>query len=161
MSQKNQIALVMPAAELANINNLVAQLKTAVAPYIHSLTPSEIGSLFKMGDKTVAFVDKIKDYTVSNPEFIPTDMMNVTDFNVDYDAVKALMPVLKSINQISTDLKDTLILCGNEALEPAMMYYGNVGFKAKNGVASAKPIYEDLKKRFPGRAKKNTPPPTV
>lgn len=156
MSQKNQIAIVIPAADLANINNLVAQLKTAIAPYIHALTADEIKGMLKMGDKTVAFVDKVKDYTVSNPEFIPTDMMSVADFNIDVEALKTLAPVAKNINQISADLQDTLILCGNEAFVPALMYYGNIKFKASNGVASAKPIYEDLKKRFPGRGPKTT-----
>jgi hypothetical protein len=154
MSQKNQIAINIPAADLANINSLVSQLKTALAPYVHALTADEIKSISKMGDKTVAFVDKVKDYTTSNPEFVPANIMSVADFVVDVNAVKTLSPISKSIGQINDDLQDTLILCGNEALVPALMYYGNVKFNAANGVASAKTIYEDLQKRFPGRSKK-------
>ncbi len=159
MSQKNEIAIQIPSADLANINQLVAQLKTAVAPYIQGLTPDEIAGMAKMGDKTVAFVDKVKDYTDSNPEFVPANMMNVADFKIDVAAVVALAPVSKSINQISDDLKDTLMLCGNEAFIPALMYYGNVKFNASQGVASAKTIYEDLKKRFPGKGSKKATQP--
>lgn len=156
MSQKNQIAINIPADELANIHALVAQLKTALAPYVQALTATEVKGISKMGDKTVAFVEKVKDYTVSNPEFIPTNSMNVNDFLVDFNAVKTLAPVLKNISQINDDLEDTLMLCGNEALVPALMYYGSVKFNANNGVASAKTIYEDLQKRFPGRSKKTS-----
>lgn len=102
-----------------------------------------------MGDKTVAFVDKVRDYTVSNPEFILKEGMNVEDFNVDVDAVKTLIPLFKIVSQITTDLQDSIMLSCNEALIPALMYYRSVQLNAKNGVASAKTIYEDLKKRFP------------
>ncbi|MBC7495105.1 MAG: hypothetical protein H7221_08875 [Flavobacterium sp.] len=160
MSQKNAIAVVIPAAQLTIITGLITQLKTALAPYIHALTPDEIKGIAKMGDKTVAFVDKIKDYTVTNPEFVPANMINVADFNVDVNAVNVLAPVSKSVNQIAADLEDTLMLCGNEALIPALIYYGNVKFNASNGVASAKTIYEDLQQRFPGRGKSKKSNPT-
>jgi len=159
MSQKNEISIQIPPADLAKINQLILELKTALAPFIIGLTPDEIAGMAKMGDKTVAFVDKVKDYTDSNPEFVPTNMMNVADFKIDVAAVVALAPVSKSINQISDDLKDTLILSGSEALIPALMYYGNVKFNASQGVASAKTIYEDLKKRFPGRGSKKSAQP--
>jgi glucan phosphoethanolaminetransferase (alkaline phosphatase superfamily) len=62
MSQKNAIAVVIPAAQLTVITGLITQLRTAIAPYIHALTADEIKGIAKMGDKTVAFVDKVKDY---------------------------------------------------------------------------------------------------
>lgn len=161
MTQKNEIAVVIPEAELQNINNLISQLKAALAPYIHSLTASEISSLLKMGDKTVAFVTKVKEYTTTNPEFVP-NFMSVSDFIVDVNAVNTIAPIQKNVKQIATDLNDTLILSGNEALIAALIYYNSVKFNASQGVASAKTIYEDLKKRFPGRgtsksATKNNP----
>jgi hypothetical protein len=160
MTQKNEISIEIPQAELAKINDLATQLKAAIAPYIIGLTKKEIAGIFKMGDKTVAFVSKVKDYSTTNPEFVP-NFMSVVDFIVDVDAVNALSPVSKSIKQINTDIDDTLMLCGSEALTAALMYYRNVKFNADQGVASAKPIYEDLKKRFPGKSKKQTPPPTT
>ncbi len=157
MTQKNEIAVVIPQAELDNINSLLAQLKTAVAPYVHALTNSEIAGIAKMGDKTVAFVSKVKDYTTTNPEYVP-NFMSVSDFIVDVNAVTTLSPIMKSIKQITDDLNDTMMLSGNEALVAALNYYGNVRYNANEGQASAKTIYEDLKKRFPGRGKtsKNT-----
>lgn len=153
MTQKNEIAVVIPQADLEQINNLLTQLKAALAPYLHPLTAEEIKTIVKMGDKTVAFVNKVKDYTITNPEYTP-GFMSVPDFNVDIDTVNQLTPLNKSIQQLSDDLNDTTIMAGNEALVAALMYYGNVKFNASQGQASAKTIYEDLKKRFPGRSKK-------
>ena len=153
MTQKNEIAVVIPQADLEQITNLLTQLKAALAPYLHPLTADEIKSIAKMGDKTVAFVNKVKDYTLTNPEYTPA-FMSVPDFNVDIDTVNQLTPIYKSLQQISDDLNDTCILAGNEALMAALMYYGNVKFNASQGQASAKSIYEDLSKRFPGRTKK-------
>jgi hypothetical protein len=112
MSQKNQIAIVIPDAELQNINSLIAQLKAALAAYVHKLTNDQIGALLKMGDKTVNFVSKVKDYTETNPKFVP-NFMNVEDFIIDVNAVNKLSPVAKNIKQIDADLSDTIILAGN------------------------------------------------
>jgi hypothetical protein len=157
MTQKNEIAVTIPPAELAKINGLLSELKTAIAPYIHPLTKEQIASITKMGDKTVAFVSKIKDYTTTNPEYVP-NFMSVQDFVVDTEAVNTLSPILKTVKQLSDDLNDTITLSGNEALVAALLYYGSVRYNASQGQASAKTIYEDLKKRFPSRGKaKETP----
>jgi hypothetical protein len=154
MTQKNEIAVVIPPAELATINQLLSDLKTAIAPYIHPLTKEDIAGITKMGDKTVAFVSKVKDYTTTNPEYVP-DFMSVPDFIIDTNAINTLSPILKSVQQITDDLRDTVILSGNEALVAALLYYGNVRYNSGAGQASAKTIYEDLKKRFPKRGKSN------
>jgi hypothetical protein len=156
MSQKNEIAVVIPQSELEKINSMLVELKTAIAPYVHALTKEDIKGIAKMGDKSVAFVSKVKDYTSTNPEYVP-DFMNVADFNIDVTAVASLSPLAKMVKQISNDLADTMMLSGNEALVAALLYYGNVRYNAKVGQTSAKTIYEDLKKRFPqgGKAVKN------
>jgi hypothetical protein len=158
MSQKNEIAVVIPQPELDKINELVAELKKAIAPYVHALTKDEIKGITKMGDKTVAFVSKIKDYTGTNPEYVP-NFMSVPDFVVDVNAVNTLSPLAKTIKQINDDLADTIMLSGSEALVAALVYYGSVKYNASQGQASAKTIYEDLKKRFPqgGKGSKNKP----
>jgi hypothetical protein len=113
-----------------------------------------------MGDKTVAFVDKVKNYTVTNPEYVP-NFMSVPDFIIDVNAVNALSPVAKTVQQINADLVDTIMISGNEALVAALVYYNSVKYNASQGQVSAKTIYEDLKQRFPGRTKKQIPPPIV
>jgi hypothetical protein len=60
-------------------------------------------------------------------------------------------------NQISSDINDTVTLAGSEALQSAMLYYGQVKEAHNKGIPTAKPIYEDLSVRFSKRAKKLKP----
>lgn len=157
MTQKNEISIAITPNDLAEINDHLTKVKQILAPYMHPLTVDEIAGLAKMGDKSVAFVNKVMDYTVSNPEFVPTDVMDVAEFKIDTAAMNTINPVHKVVTQIESDLNDTLILCGSESYIASLIYYRNVRNKAAEGVASAKAIYEDLKERYPGRGKKTNP----
>jgi hypothetical protein len=46
-------------------------LEEKLMPYLIALTPSQRLELPKMSDKTLPFVEKIKEYFVTAPEFIP------------------------------------------------------------------------------------------
>lgn len=100
-----------------------------------------------MGDKTVATVQKTKSYVVTNPEFVPSYMDKV-EFLKDEAVITQLKPIVNLANQLSSDVDDTIMLCGVEALASALFYYGQVREANSKGVPTAKPIYEDLSERF-------------
>jgi hypothetical protein len=152
MAQQNQIAVAIPAAELQNINTLITQLKTALAPYSIALSAEDRRNIPKMGDKTVAFVDKVKDYAQSHPQLVPT-FMNVPDLNVDIAAVQQLNPLVNAIEQILAGVDNSRLLSGSEAYAASTIFYQSVKQAAKNKVADAELIFEDLKKRFPTTSK--------
>jgi hypothetical protein len=159
MSQQNLVNVTIPAAKLQTIKGLVEQLKTELAPYVTTLTEEERMSVLKLGDKSVAFVNKVKDYTVSNPEFVPP-FLSLPDLLTDITAVDELTPILQGLQQITSNVDDTVMLSGSEAFIGSLMYYNAVKFGDKTGIANAKLIFEDLKKRFPGRGgNKNLPEP--
>lgn len=157
MSQKNQIAVSIPDAELQNIAKLVTDLQKAVAPYVITLTPENRHSLLKMSDKSVAFVVKNLEYTKTNPEFVPP-FLSVTDMEADVNAIEQLRPLFKEIQQITDNLDDTLMLSGSEAFNAALLYYNNVKQAIKGNVPGAKTIYEDLSKRYTGRTTTSSTP---
>lgn len=74
--------------------------------------------------------------------------MDKSEFLKDEKVVTQLSPVVNLANQISSDADDTLMLAGSEALESALLYYGQVREANSKGVPTAKPIYEDLSERF-------------
>ncbi|MFC6267830.1 hypothetical protein [Frigoriflavimonas asaccharolytica] len=123
------------------------KVKAALAPYLQGLTDKEKQSLFKMGDKTVATVQKVKSYTSTNPEFNP-NYMDLAEFVKDEIVVTQLDPLVNLCNQLASDLSDTMTLAGSEALKASLMYYGAVKEAESKGVATAKPIYDDLSQRF-------------
>lgn len=100
-----------------------------------------------MGDKTVATVQKVKSYMDTNPEFIPA-YMNTAEFLKDEAVVSSLDPLGNLATQLASDIKDTMMLAGSEAIVGALLYYGTTKEAAAKGIVTAQPIYEDLSQRF-------------
>lgn len=87
------------------------------------------------------------DYAREDEKFLPpyTDLDEV---HKDWNAVKNLVPMLRDIKQIESNLNDTVMVAGSEAYLGALSYYNSVKYASKLNVADAKIIYEDLKQRF-------------
>ena len=147
MSTQNQINVEIPEAVITSVVKKLQDCRTELAPYLQGLTAKERKSFFKMGDKTVATVQKIESYVQSNPEFIPP-YMNTVDFVKDVTVVNQLEEINNLATQLATDVSDTRMLAGHEALVTGMFYYGMVKEAFTKGVATARAIYEDLQARF-------------
>ena len=156
MSTQNQISIEIPQTVITDVMQKLQECKAALAPYLQGLTAEERQSLFKMGNKTVATVQKTKSYVETNPEFVPA-YMNKVEFLKDEAVVSQLSPIANLASQLAIDVEDTVMLSGSEALQMAMLYYGQVKEAQSRGIPTAKPIYEDLKERFArGEYKKKT-----
>lgn len=153
MNAKNQISIEIPQAVIDTVTQKLQECKTALSPYLQGLTMEERISLFKMGDKTVATVQKTKSYVDTNPEFVPS-YMDKDEFLKDEAVVTVLNPIVNLANQLAADVNDTIMLAGSEALQAVMLYYGQVKEANSKGIVTAKPIYEDLSQRFIKRGKK-------
>ncbi len=158
MSNSNQVNMEIPAEVIVTALEKLNSVKRDLAPYMHALSNEDRQSLFKMGDKTLATVVKTQSFTVTNPEFVPS-YMNLNAFNQDIAVANQLRPILDLVNQLATDVSDTAMLAGSEALEQALMYYGQVREADSRKVESSRAIYEDLKPRFARRSKRNPPMP--
>jgi hypothetical protein len=147
MSTQNQISVEIPQEVINKVTEQLKDIKNQLAPYLQGLTAQERKEIFKMGDKTVATVSKVKSYMETNPEFVPA-YMNKEEFLKDESVVVQLAPNVNLLEQLHSDTADTAMLAGSEAILSAMLYYGTVKEASNKGVATAKPIYEDLKARF-------------
>ena len=150
MSQQNQLAVEIPAADLQNISKLISDLHAALAPFVITLSAEDRRGMLKMSDKSVSFVQKTLDYCNTNPEFIPA-FLSVPDMRVDINALSQLRPLLNQLQQITDNVDDTLMLSGSEAYAAALLYYNNVKQAQKANVPNAKTIYDDLSQRFVNR----------
>ena len=155
MAADNKSIVLMPAAVLTQITDLINQANAALQPYVTALTNEERKSIPKMSDKTQAFVEKTVGYVGSNPEFAPA-YMNTEGFAIDFTNTTGLDPIMKLAEQLYNNLNDTEMVAGSEAYVSALMYYNNVKQGDKNGIPAARSIYEDLQKRFPGRPKRQS-----
>lgn len=147
MPNENNINLEIPAEDLKKMIEAVNTLKSLSEKYLIALTPAERKNKLKMGDKSIPFVEKVLEYTKSNPKFV-TEFMDVKALENDFKSVLELSNLLRPIAQLQSGFNDTILLAGGEALSNALIYYGTVKQAAKNNVPDAKTIYEDLKKRY-------------
>lgn len=147
MSSQNQISIEIPQEIIDTVMSRLKECKHDLAPYLQGLTADERLSLFKMGNKTVATVQKTKSYMNTNPEFIPS-YMNTSEFFKDEKVASQLDPMSNLAKQLTSDIEDTVMLASSEALESALLYYGQVREAHSKGVPTAKTIYEDLSQRF-------------
>ncbi|MBL7729795.1 MAG: hypothetical protein JNM88_01345 [Chitinophagaceae bacterium] len=131
------------------MKELLGALSAILKPKLIGLSIEERQVLAKMNDKTHPFCLKVERYCELNPEFTP-NFMDVNEFVKDLHLVNELKPVFDIVSQMNSDLEDTTMLAGSEAYDAARYYYHSVKYAAKHGNAAAKPIYDDLAKRFPG-----------
>ncbi|SHK20623.1 hypothetical protein SAMN04488028_103361 [Reichenbachiella agariperforans] len=147
MSTENVISVDIPAADIQTVEDALATIQTTLAPYLLALTSEQRKTIPKMGDGTVPFVDKVMDYAVSDSMFVPP-YMDVPEMSKDFAVVSVLMPLLRTVDQLQSNLSDTTMMAGSEAYVAALSYYNSVKMAAKQNVPGAKAIHDDLKKRF-------------
>ena len=150
---ENQISIIISEEALANINKAIATINENL-PDLINLTVDDRHQLPKMGDKTIAFVNKSFEYASQNPTIVPS-FLDLTEFAKDTAVVTSLKRILMPLEQLNEKLSDTNLLAGSEAYMAALVFYTAVKGAAKAGQPGMKNIYDDLQSRFPGRGGNN------
>ncbi|MBN7816650.1 hypothetical protein J0A69_14470 [Algoriphagus sp. YJ13C] len=144
---ENRISIEIPDADLSAALDHINAARAILAPFLIALTPDDRRTIPKMSDGTRPFVEKVMDYVVSEPQFLPP-FLPVAEMQKDWKAVNGLEPLLKAANLLCDNLSDTVMLAGSETLEGGLGYYNTTKYAARLNAPNAKGIYEDLKKRF-------------
>ncbi len=153
MAQQDLIAVKIPEADLVEIKAAIATLAAKLVPHLQTLTAQERIELPKMGDKTVAFVQKALEYGQQNKDLVPS-FLDLAALATDVKAVGALRELAQGLNPITDALNDSMTLSGSEAYQGALVFYSNVKNAAKVKAPNAGTIYDDLSARFPGSVAK-------
>lgn len=86
-------------------------------------------------------------YINSEPSLTPA-YVDVEEMEIDFQAAQQLTQVLREAHRICSGLNDTIMLTGSEAYVAALVYYHAIKGASRANMPGAKPIYEDLRKRF-------------
>ncbi|WP_026955212.1 hypothetical protein [Algoriphagus vanfongensis] len=149
----NKVSIVFTPAELQAIQDAIAVLESTLDSKLISLTVEERKELNKMGEASRPFVGKVTDYVQTNPEFI-SPFNKVDELLEDWTLIGQLGPLYNTLNQIVTNMDDTLMEAGAEVLEQANLYYGSVQQAVRVNMPHSKPVYDDLKVRYEKRSKR-------
>jgi hypothetical protein len=82
MPENKHIATI-PSTILSSAQTKIDEARTLLAPYLLALTQEERHDLPKMGEKTIAFVEKAYDFARQNPNLIPP-YLDLSAFGADF-----------------------------------------------------------------------------
>ena len=99
-------------------------------PFLINLTPYERRLGFKMGNKSIAFVEEALDAAKRNPSILPPEF-KIEDFDQDYRLAKDLDDLLTMLAQVVEKVSNTAMAAGIEAFEAALDVYRQVKISSK------------------------------
>lgn len=150
MPKDNLISVEISPEDLAKVNTALEMINSVLKPVLKTLSPEDRLQLPKMGDKTLAFVQKTVDYSVTYPQFMPP-FTDGNELKKDLAAVNTLNQIFRPLLNLTQMLDDSILMAGSDAYIAALSYYNTVKQATKVNANNAKTIYDDLSRRFPGR----------
>lgn len=151
---ENVISLQLSEEEKTQVKGHIDGLISILGPKLHTLVPEEKRDLPKMGDKTVAFVEKALEYGEQYPNYMP-GFIDVPEAKIDFETVRLLRNVHTPLSRLANEIDDSMTLAGSEAYSAALSIYKVLKNAAAMGQPGAKEAANELKNRFP-RARKKT-----
>nr|WP_321358424.1 hypothetical protein [uncultured Draconibacterium sp.] len=140
--------------EQGDVNNALRTLISVLGPKLMTLTPDERKELPKMGDKSVAFVEKAIEYAQEYPQYMP-GFIDVPEAALDFTAVKTIRGIYTQLQRLTGELEDSMLLAGSEAYSSALSVYKVLKNAADMGQPGAETAARELANRFP-RGKRST-----
>jgi hypothetical protein len=158
MSLSNRISTEITTEQSAAIAATFEQLKTTLAPVLSiNLTAEERKAMLKMGDKTLAFVNKTLEYATQNPSLVP-NYVDLAEARKDNKLTADIYGIFQQLSTLLRAMEDTGMVAGSEAYEAALVIYHSIKGASRSNIPGTQAIYDDLKQRFPGRGKHNVAP---
>lgn len=149
----NLHAQQIPAQTLTEVQRKLTEVTNLLKPYMVPLTSADRAVLPKMGDKTLAFVTKAREFAGQQPELLPA-YINKADFDIDVADALNLVALRSQIDQMASLIDDTMLLAGSEAYSAALSFYNSVKQAARHNVPGAKIVCDELSARFATRSRK-------
>jgi len=144
MSYQN-ISAKLTETDLQEIKTALATIETKL-PFLVHLTVEERRKLFKMGNKSLAFVSNSLTAAQSNPDILPASF-DLNEFTSDYQLSTALTEVHLRLQQLTEKVDDTLLAVSSEAMTSSLTVYEYVKTAAKK-TPGLKAIADQLGDRF-------------
>ena len=139
------ISAKLTAADLQDIKTALATIETKL-PFLIHLTTEERRKLFKMGNKSLAFVNNSLTAAQSNPDILPASF-DLNEFSSDYQLAATLSEVHLRLQQLTEKVDDTLMAVSSEAMTSSLTVYDYVKTVAKK-TPGLKAIADQLSERF-------------
>jgi hypothetical protein len=115
-------------------------------PFLVTLTADERKSIFKTGPNSLSFVQNSLQATKNNPTVLPGSF-DAAGFETDVNLFATLTDVGTQVAQLASEIDDTRLAVGGEAMNEATQVYNYVKAAAKS-TPGLKPVADQLGERF-------------
>lgn len=132
-------------ANVQAVKDAVATIQTKL-PFLISLTPDERKGLFKAGPNSLSFVQNALQAAENNPDIFPKSF-DVDEFSSDVDLFAVLTDLNTVVSQLASEIDDTRLAVGSEAMNEATQVYNYVKAAVKTS-PGLKPVADQLGERF-------------
>ena len=156
MSDQN-INVSVPTADAQAVKDAFALILNKL-PFLVTLTPAERQSTFKTGPDSLSFIQNALTAAHTNPTIFPASF-NTVEFKNDVDLFTVLTELATLASSVASQIDDTRMAVGGEAMQQATQVYNYVKTAAKT-TPGLKPVAEQLGERFrrTGKQKKSPQP---
>ena len=130
------------------------QAITTKLPFLVALTVDERRKLYKMGDKSLAFVTNSVNAAQANPDMLPRSF-DLEGFIKDTQLASQLVVILAQLQQLAETVDDTLLAVGSEAMTSSLAVYDYAKTAAKH-TPGLKTVVDQLGERFKALGRKRS-----
>ncbi|MFL5729759.1 MAG: hypothetical protein ACJ75J_09770 [Cytophagaceae bacterium] len=152
MSYQN-VSYVMPQADIDAVKAAIATINSKM-PFLITLSEDEKKTLFKMGPKSVDFVQDCLTAVQGFPGILPANF-NTVEFTKDGTLVKSLVDIGMQLDSLSEKVNDTLMAVGSEAMASSLQVYSYVRVGADH-TPGLKSVEEKMNARFKRHPRKKS-----
>ena len=144
--------LIEPPASEKGLNALKIDLEKAIALLQanspeNALSDVERRRQLGSGVRRYGFIDKVSDFALANPEFIPA-YMDEEELKSLIREIELLRDIMSYLQQLLRMTGDMLLVTGTDAYRIALMYYGAVREAANRRAPGADAIFRMLNSFF-------------
>lgn len=144
MSYQN-ISANIADADVQAIKAAIATIQQKL-PFLITLTADERKAIFKTGPNSLSFVENALQAAQNNPDIFPKSF-DVTEFASDVNLFAVLTDLGTSVKQLASEIDDTRVAVGGEAMKEATQVYNYVKTAAVT-TPGLKPVADQLGQRF-------------
>jgi hypothetical protein len=148
--QQNLISATLSDAAVAEVENHLKAINTILGGVLQNLEAKDRRAMAKMGDKTLAFVQKALQYGGQNAAMVPS-YISLPEAEADLQLTRQLDSILKLMAPLCQSVQDTEMMAGSDCYMAGLGIYNHIKGAAANNVQGATSIADDLSARFPGR----------
>jgi hypothetical protein len=150
MSYQN-ISYSLSQVDVDAVKTAITTINTKLF-FMVTLDPQEKRSLFKLGEKSVDFVNDASTAVTNFPTILPPSFDKV-EFGKDSVLFKQLAELKTLVDSLSEKINNTYIAVGSEAMTASLEVYSYVQ-TAKDRTPGLQTLADEMKKRFKGQGKK-------